>query len=824
MPVTIHLIGNAHIDPVWLWDWREGLNEGLATCRAMVDLLNEFPEARFIRGEAAIYEHVERHDPALFAAIRRLVAAGRWEVVGGTYIQPDANLPGTELLLRQYVRGKRYFRDKFGAEVTAAWSADTFGYPAGFPAILHAAGIQSIACTRPTDAVYRLAKPAFWWRAPGGIRILGYRPANSASYCIGRDEMPGRLDQSLAEAAASGLENVACFYGLGNHGGGPTRRHLWAIRDWAAHHPEVRVQHSGLHQMFAALRLESKARGSSYLPTVEGELNFCLRGCYASVAKFKFLYRRAESQLLRAERTAAAVSTLTRRPSRALGREWDDLLFNSFHDILPGSSIERAYDDQLAQTGGVCSAAQHVEAHALVDLAREIDTCPNGWNVAQDAPRPVPVLIWNSHPRLVRTHVEIEVAMDYRPLWAYQERPSTVPVAVTGENGRVIAHQVITEEHDFMRQTPWRCRLVVALELPPLGWRVVQVGLAPDKATAPGRPSPVKAISRVAVTNGILRLTADKKSSAVRFLLKGRTWLAGGLQVRVYEDPWGSWGGMNEETESCHLLTVRETWRIEATRVLEAGPLRTALWVRFAGKHSRLDLTFLLTRGVRHMTVRARVLWNERSARLRIVLPAGGPAEYDVPGGSTRRGPCGEVPGGRWVRAGRGRNRVGFASDSLYGFATTADEFLATIVRASRYASDRVSTTTERPWEPAVDAGELRFSFRLTADGRSLPELAADLEDAPVVMPVPAHAGPLGATGSIMDDFPPGFRLLAFHGCARDKICLRLQNMTKTTRQASMSWLGTHLGLGPVRGQEIATWQLSSITGGWRAVRLAATA
>src|SRR5882724_3336837 len=265
MPIrpTLHLIGNAHIDPVWLWDWREGLNEGLSTCRTMVALLRDFPEATFIRGEAAIYEHIERHDPATFAAIQRLVKLGRWDVVGGTYIQPDTNMPAAEPLLRQFVRGKRYFREKFGLEITTAWSADSFGYTAGMPEILAAAGIDSIAFTRPTSKVFPLAKPAFWWRAPSGARILGYRPEVPTYYCIEREDMPKRLNESLAEAKVSGLQNVACFYGLGNHGGGPTRQHLGQIREWAAAHPEVHVYHSGLHKLFAALREECRQRGDT---------------------------------------------------------------------------------------------------------------------------------------------------------------------------------------------------------------------------------------------------------------------------------------------------------------------------------------------------------------------------------------------------------------------------------------------------------------------------------------------------------------------------------------------------------------------------------
>ena len=109
MTKTIHLIGNAHLDPVWLWDRREGLNEGITTVRTMLDLMDEFPEMTFIRGESAIYQHVEKYDPASFARIKKMVKAGRWDVVGGTYIQPDTNLPGTETLVRQYAHGQPPF-------------------------------------------------------------------------------------------------------------------------------------------------------------------------------------------------------------------------------------------------------------------------------------------------------------------------------------------------------------------------------------------------------------------------------------------------------------------------------------------------------------------------------------------------------------------------------------------------------------------------------------------------------------------------------------------------------------------------------------------
>ncbi|HWP40533.1 MAG TPA: alpha-mannosidase, partial [Tepidisphaeraceae bacterium] len=318
--IVFHLIPNAHLDPVWLWDWREGLNEGLTTCRTILDLMDQDDELTFIRGETAVYEHIERTDPPTFARISKYVKAGRWDPVGGTVIQPDTNLPDAETLARHFTHGQRYLLSRFGRISRVAWAADSFGHSAGLPQILRACGIEYFAFTRPGNDIVPIAAPAFWWEAPGGARVLAYRPP-AGWYGAERDEMPRRLDEILAAADKGRLTNVACFFGLGNHGGGPT----------------------------------------DLLPVHRGELNFVLRGCYSSVAKFKFAYRRTENILQRAERTQALTSmrnSTSRSKHRAgqtqpsLYSAWQGLLFNSFHDILPGSSIERAFDEQLAWIGG----------------------------------------------------------------------------------------------------------------------------------------------------------------------------------------------------------------------------------------------------------------------------------------------------------------------------------------------------------------------------------------------------------------------------------------------------------------------------------------
>jgi alpha-mannosidase len=820
MSVTLHLVCNAHIDPVWLWDWREGLNEGISTCRAMVALLDEFPETTFIRGESAIYQYIERHDPALFESICGLVDAGRWDVVGGTLVQPDHNLPCTEVLLRQFVRGKEWFRQKLDREVTVAWATDAFGHSAGLPDILNAAGIDAFACTRPWDHHFPVSKSAFWWRGAGGARVLSYRPRHGW-YGSNRDETTRRLDEALAEAGATGLENVACFLGLGNHGGGTSRRMLREVRTWQAAHPDVKVVYSGLHRFFAALRAEARGKTVDFLPEVVGELNFCLRGCSTSMARFKFAYRRAQSTLLSAERTHAAVMAFAGSGPASLETAWDTLLFNTFHDILPGSSIERAYDDQFAQIGGCIDAAQRHAAAALMDLSAKIDTTTTPWLDGDDQPLPVPVLVWNPHPWSLRRQVEVEVNLDYRPLFDYRGSPDTVPVAVKDHEGTPVPHQLIAVENDCDPDLPWRKRVVVSLDLPPMGWRVLHMGLngrRPAQKKAPGGRGRARMIGSHAISNGTLCVSAPPGQTKVSFRYRNQAWLPDGLQVRLYADDWGSWGGMAEEGDSWLLTRELERWAVTMTQVLEDGPERAALWVRFSGTRSRLDLTFRLGAGTSHVEVDARAFINERATRLKLVLPAGGDADFLVPGGEVRRKPCGQVPGGRWVRAGMGVNQVGFASNALYGFETTVEEFRVSIARSTRYASEVRRHADETPWFPVMDQGELRFRFLLTPDHDGLEKLAAVLEEPPVAMPVPARPAKGPARGSIMELLSNECEWLALRWMTRGEFELRLRN-TGAARALAVRWLNVRLSLGRVAAGEIATWRISKKAGIWRAVR-----
>jgi len=812
--MQFHLIANSHLDPVWLWDWREGLNEGLTTVRTVLDLMDEDKNLTYIRGESLLYQHIEETDPATFRRIATQIKNGRWDVVGGTYIQPDTNLAGAETLVRQFTEGRRYFARRFGRKVTAAWQADSFGHTAGLPEILAAAGIDSFAFTRPDKNTLPLAEPAFWWEGAGGARILAYRPM-IGWYGTERDEMTRRMDGLLEAARNSSLKTIGCFYGVGNHGGGPTRRQLAEIQVWAEMHPDVKVIHSGLHSLFAALRRELKEKPAPVLPVHRGELNFCLRGCYSSMAKFKSLYRRGENLLARAERTDSAIAAFTGKTGGDLTEAWRGILFNSFHDILPGSCIERATEDQTAWMGQVIHAGQKAEFRALNRLAQQIDTRVSDHPVHH--PSGVAALVWNPHLQPYRGHIELEACLDYRPIWKYDGKKDEIPLRLLGPQGKPLPFQEIDVENRTMVNVPWRKRVLVPVHLPALGWNVLELAWV-EGASAPESKDPVKSGPNW-IDNGEYRVEASRGKKGVGIFRRGRPIFSGeGLTAAVFDDPWGSWGGMKEEVDSIHLQSLREEWTIGHVTLLESGDERATLWVRFAGKKSRIDLSFSVSRERSAVDVQARLFWAERSARLKLQFPVGDRAEFEVPGATIKRPPCGEVPGGKWVVV---NSKFGFAGDALYNFSCAKGVFSATVVRGTRYADEMPRPAAYEPWLPATDQGELKFRFLLTHAVKDLPRLSRELEQPPVVLLVPAKKGKLPKSGSLATLLPSSLQVLALKRAENGKgFVLRVQAPAGKAVQARLNWMGRGIVLGEVRGGRIISWRLEPASSGWKATRV----
>ncbi|RRJ97432.1 alpha-mannosidase [Opitutaceae bacterium TAV4] len=842
---TLHLIGNSHLDPVWLWDWREGLTEGISTCQTILRLMDEFPEMTYIRGESAIYAHVEKFAPGVFRAIREQIDAGRWEVVGGGFLQPDTNLPATEVLARHFTKGLRYCIQKLGTRPRVAWAADSFGHSAGYPEILAAAGFEYFAFSRPSarDLTLPGNGAAFWWEAASGKRILCWR-LPVGWYGSERDDMMRRLDESFAFAQRHGLRDVAVFYGLGNHGGGPCRSQLFDVRRWAERTPEARVVHSGLGRFFERLAGERNNVGSGggegRWPVFRGELNFCMRGCYASASRFKAAYRRTESRLLAAERMATAAAILTKAGADATGSAladaWESVLFNTFHDILPGSAIERAMDEQTDWLGVAAHRAREVELEALHQLGARIDTqvpTPD-----DGMPTAVPVLLFNPQPHAFTGQVEIEACIDYRPVFRYQGRADEVPLQVTTAEGEPLPFQEVETEGAFLPGLPWRKRVVVPVTIPEMGWRVLHFGW--NEAAWLAAPLPPEKQARCeGVTNDGVRSIANAfyridarlggGPGALQITHRGSgtghpVFGADGLGVVCFEDRWGSWGGHEGEPEANDISDDPRHWLLTRIEVIERGPLRAVLWVEFTSPlnpASRLSLCLRLAAGEERVQVHGRLFWAERGRRLKLVLPffGGDSADFEVPGGAITRGSCGEVPGGRWVRTGSSMHGGWvLAADSFYNYDIKDGALRATVVRSTRYAQNRSSTPAEQPWRPYQDAGDHRFALALAPwlPVAEADALAGRLEAPSIVWMSPAHPGDLPSSGCIARLSAP-LRLLALKRAEDDiknGIIIRIQNVSANCVAGELTCLDQMVALGPLAPWEIATWRMDGLGAG----------
>lgn len=813
-PLTIHLIANAHLDPVWLWDWREGLNEGIQTCRTVLDLMDENPALTFVRGESVIYEHIEKYDPATFVRIQKQAAAGRWDVVGGMAMQPDHLMPATEALIRQFVVGQRYFQRVFGKPVRTAWAADSFGHSAGLPEIFAAAGIDSFAFTRPNATCMPLESPAFWWEGASGYRVLTYRPL-TGMYYSDRTGLGENLDATLERSANLPLRTAAFFYGVGNHGGNPTRSAQAQIAEWAQAHPEVKVVHSGLHPFFGALRAELAETGTT-LPVICGELGITPRGGFASTARFKHAYRKAEARLLRAERTAAVSEAALGRKGFSLDTAWDELLFNQFHDILPGTSIERAMNEQMSWLGSVDLAAQRAESDHLLSLAQQIDTTVRP--VEGDHPGGVPMLVWNAQPYPFRGHVEVEACIDYRGAPAYANRREELPVRILDANGHALPQQEIDPEHTFFfRSYPWRKRFVVPLELPAMGWTVLEYAWV-EGSRPPVVESPLKGDEAAGVIeNGFYRVEARPGGEGISIEHRGESLFHGKpLTAGLFADDWGAWGSLFDDPASLCMDSPTEAWKIVRTRLAEQGPERVDLWVQLAGARSHLELTFSLSRNREAVDVSARLFWNERHARLKLIFPFGECAVSETPGGTVERHPSGEMPGGRWIRILEGEQTLGFASDAFTNFDLKDGAFRATVVRASGYSAGEKSPGWDEPWLPVSDSGAYQFRFLLQPGDEHLPRLAAELDQPPIVAQVPAGSGMLPRQGSLMSLEPKSVRLLALKPDAEGRgVVLRMQSDAAVFPR--LTWLGQSVELGELPAGKIVSWKLSKVGEKWQA-------
>lgn len=361
-------VGNSHLDLAWLWTKEETIRKTARTFGAQLRLLEEYPDYYYIQSQPASYELCRENYPQLFERIKQAVKEGRWIAEGAMWVEPDTNMAGGEALIRQLLYGKKYYREMFGIDSRLLWLPDTFGYSAVLPQILKGCGVDYLV-TQKIFWSYNEGDPFpyhyFYWEGMDGTKVTSFLPT-SYTYKTDPEEL------NLVWKNRVQRRNIDSFlipFGYGDGGGGPSRDYIEYLRRQKNLEGGVQVKMENPLDYFK--RMDEKGGPSN---TYTGELYFTAhRGTYTSQAAVKKWNRRAEFTLRRLELWSVAAAVLERKPYPAEKIEelWKRLLFNQFHDILPGSSMGKVYEEAEQELSQLCCEAEHIIFAAIQSMVNQ---------------------------------------------------------------------------------------------------------------------------------------------------------------------------------------------------------------------------------------------------------------------------------------------------------------------------------------------------------------------------------------------------------------------------------------------------------------------
>jgi alpha-mannosidase len=699
---VIRADGNSHIDMAWLWPWTETVEVVRNTFRSALDLMREYPDFKFSVSAAQAYSWMEEKYPDLFHEIEQRVKEGRWEIVGGMWVEPDLNMPGGESLVRQILTGKTYFHKKFGVDVNIGWNPDSFGYNWQLPQIYKRSGIDYFLTQKLlwADEFTKFPYRLFWWESPDGSRILTYFPHN---YAADTDAQYMARDlafwsKSIYGDDVSNHPTMLHLYGVGDHGGGPTRTMLDNAQRLMK--PDVvypRLEFSTAAAFFNELE---KKLPSLKVPVWKDELYFEYhRGVLTTQAETKRRIRTTEELLLNAEKFSSFASLFGRPyPSDDLDQSWKHLLFDDFHDIFPGSGIAVNYLDAKRNLEDVGRTGDTILHGSLRELVAHIRTAGPG----------TPVVIFNplSWSRSEVTEIEAQL-------------PSSAnAVEATDELGKVIPSQLLSRNKDTNR-----IRLLVLADIPPLGYKTLFVRAA---AHAPSAPPRVQSTD-TSLENEFVRLKIDPATGCMTSLFVKKTMteslatpdtdtggpktmICGNLLQAFQDKPkaWDAWN-IDADFEKVHW----DITKADEVKRVESGPLRAILRVKQHFQNSTFVRDIIVTAGSPRVDVKASVEWNEKHILLKVGFPGSArndKATFEIPYGSierptTRNTPAEqgkfEVPALQWGDISDAKLGLSLLNDCKYGYDAKGNVLRLSLLRSPEWP------------DPHADEGHHEFTYSI---------------------------------------------------------------------------------------------------------------
>ncbi len=740
MSKRIFLLSNAHLDPVWQWEWEEGAAEALSTFRIAADFCEHYPDYIFCHNEALLYKWIEEYDLPLFERIRALVKRGQWHIMGGWHLQPDCNMPSGEALVRQILAGRNYFSEKFDAVPTVAVNVDPFGHTRGLVQIMAKSGYTGYLFMRPGSDQLTLPAERFRWVGYDGSEITAVRM--KGPYSSGRGRAAVKAKTFLDECPDG--EDELCLWGVGNHSGGPSKKDLEdltaLIADVAAEGNEM--LHSTPEAYFATL-------ADKKLPSFSQSLNPCMIGCYTSLIRIKQNYRRAENTYLLAEAMAAhaAHAGLMPFPAAELKDALYDINFVQFHDVLPGTCIQPSEEAALRTLDHGLEILSRVKARAFFALAA---------GQAKSAEDTIPIFVYNPYPYTVTTDVTVEFM-----LWGQNWNREYVQPIVYDEKGQVCPTQCEKEHSSLPIQ--WRKQVVFRATLAPMTMNRFACGFA----IIPEKPAPTapEEDGYFCLTGGGKTLKIDRRTGLIAdwYDDKHHYLAEGAMALEVYRDDFDPWHMYTDDDQNADgwydkvgeftLLSPEETAKychlnapVPAVRVIESGDVRTVVEAAFGYDTSRAVVQYLFsTDGT--LDVKVHFDWREKQTLARLRLPLAfdtdciGEHAY---GAEALPENMKEGVAGRYHLL-RGKEcAVTIANNSTYGaaFDREGKSLHITLLRSPSQCAYHLIGRTTLPQDrrsPYAEQGERDLGFRLTAgdvaeQAESAPRMAQLFNMAPMAL------------------------------------------------------------------------------------------
>ncbi len=709
---TFHLTGNSHIDAAWLWPWTETVDVVKRTFGTALQLMNEYPGYTYTQSAAAYNDWMADKYPEMNDAIQQRIQEGRWEVVGGMWVEPDLNIPDGESTARSILLGKRWYQQHYGVDVKVGWNPDSFGYNWQLPQIYKKSGIDYFVTQKMSwNDTNQLPLKLFWWESPDGSKVLTYFPRGYGNRVLD----PTRLSADLVQARtfAPGMTTMMDLYGVGDHGGGPTRDMLdqgihWMQPDKIAPKMEFGTAYPYLSSVEKQVAPDSKiwnyktiAEGYQYPPAPpEGEISIPTwddelylefhRGVYTTQAHMKRNLREAPEWALNAEKYASlAWLDGDAYPGAELTEAWKKITFNDFHDLAAGSGIGVIYRDAQKDFDDVRWATREISHKALHTLAERVDT---------KVPAGVPVLVFNPLGWTRSGNVEVDVQMPN----------PTAEVSVLDSHGIILPSEMLSKD----AKTSTFHLLVKARDIPSLGYEVLHV--------IPGNrvfPSDLK-VTGTTLEDANLRVVVDPKTGCITSLYDKKagfeTLAAGscGNELQAFKDLPKQFDAWNIDPGTLDQPPTRLT-QADSVQVVESGPMRGVIRVTRTWQNSKFVQDIILETGSDEAEVVNDIDWHETHILLKsaFALSATAPfATYEIPFGTIERPSTRnnsfekarfEVPALRWADEGDGQHGFSLINDSKFGYDAVGNLLRLSLLR---------SPTSP---DPNADRGHQHFSYAL---------------------------------------------------------------------------------------------------------------